>query len=140
VRLVQLLAAAGFDVALPNISVPDHKLFFTNAVLCLKSGTMRQSVSPTCFKSCGEAFLRPLVGLISPRAIATLGARALEAVLRIDGATPPRTLIFLLDEGWTFKLRSGVTVFPFVHPMASRPKAKQLQDWRRLERWFRGEV
>ena len=78
--LVNLIAHAGVTIAPPRYGVSDDRLFFTNAVLCMKSGGMQAAIPASCFRQCGSLFLRPLVELVSPRVVVTLGERAMRAV------------------------------------------------------------
>ena len=46
--LVELLGKAGFKIDPPHENNHDNVLFFTNAVLCLKSGSMQKAVPKSC--------------------------------------------------------------------------------------------
>jgi hypothetical protein len=59
-----------------------HRLFFTNAVLCLKTkeAGMQGPVSKNHSATCSEKFLKPLLEILKPRIIIALGEVALNAV------------------------------------------------------------
>ena len=62
---------------MPYEAREDHLVFFTNAILCLKTkGGMQGKVEKEWFSSCGETFLRPLIELIQPQVVVCLGERA----------------------------------------------------------------
>jgi hypothetical protein len=65
--LVELLAAAGFTISPPCRGISSDQVFFTNAVLCLKHGSMQEAIPPACFRACGLRFLRPTIELVSPK-------------------------------------------------------------------------
>ena len=141
-NLVRLLAAAGFSVPLPRIGSPDDTLFFTNAVLCLKQGSMQRAIPSSCFQACAQRFLRPTIDLVAPRAVAALGAGALGAVLLAYGLRSPGPLLELVVAGVTFDLPSGARVFPLCHPSptvhaTTRSLALQESDWSRVGEWLR---
>jgi DNA polymerase len=62
----------------------DPRLFFTNAVLCMKEGDgMSADVPRAGVERCGQRFLRPLVELVAPRVIVTLGEQAFRSAWRV---------------------------------------------------------
>lgn len=68
-RLVSLLESIG-------VSVEKDKLFFTNAILCLKDGGLSGKVKTSWFNNCASNFLRPLLDTIKPEITISLGAYA----------------------------------------------------------------
>src|SRR5579863_7505103 len=60
-RIRELLASVGVNIALPREPQAIRPLFFTNSVLCLRSGHSLTSgnVRSRCFTNCSGAFLRP---------------------------------------------------------------------------------
>jgi DNA polymerase len=139
--LVELAKAAGLDIAPPRRGCSEDKLFFTNAVLCLKKGTMGSAIPPRCFRECGRRFLRPTIELIRPRAVVCLGIPALDAVLESFELSRAQGLISLIEAGQTFELLRGITAFPMCHPSprvrGQRSLDQQNSDWARLGDWLR---
>jgi len=135
--LVKLVAEAGLNISAPKKGASEDVIFCTNAVLCLKQGGMQAAVRSVCYSACGKRFLRPLIELIKPKAVATLGSGALKAILRAYEIENSSSLLNLLDSGRTFDLSGGVRLFPMAHPSKSvlnitRSLETQLSDWRKL--------
>jgi uracil-DNA glycosylase len=135
-RLLLFLKAAGFQIAPPHFPLADDKLFFTNAVLCLKRGKMRSPIPTECFNACSRLFLSRTLELVSPRAVATLGGRALDAVLCAFGQKRKQSIAALLESPLPLELFGETYLFPFFHPMASRSLAQQSADWERMGQWL----
>lgn len=139
--LVKLLEAAGIDVLPPRMGVSDDRVFFTNAVLCLKAGNMQAAVPKKYFHTCGERFLRPIIELVAPAAVATLGVGALDAVLYAFGKRRSVGFRELMQQGEVFDLMETCRLFPMYHPSrtvlnTTRPLAQQTEDWKRLGVWL----
>jgi uracil-DNA glycosylase len=138
-NLVKLVAEAGITINPPRDGVSEDIIFLTNAVLCLKEGDMSAFIPPQYFAACGKKFLRPLLDIIKPKAVATLGSGALFAVdaaygIGIDWT---RTLTDLVQSNQTFDLSQSSKLFPMFHPSPRvlarfRSFDKQAEDWRRL--------
>jgi uracil-DNA glycosylase len=137
-RLVELVAAAGIRIEPPRIGRSDDRLFFTNAVLCLKQGGMSAPVPAECSRTCGRRFLRPTIELVSPRAVAALGVHAVKAVLAAFDIEAPRdSLLELIDAGQTFQLSDRTRLFPLAHPSnRTRSMTLQKRDWQQLGEWL----
>jgi len=78
--LVKLLAIAGVEVASRGTRKPRHTAFFTNAILCLKSGGVQGKVTPAWFRSCGD-FLHRQIEIVQPRVVVGLGELAYRSIL-----------------------------------------------------------
>jgi len=143
--LVDLLASIGIAVPLPDLDHSDDTLFFTNAVLCLKGGGMQRTVLRRHVRECAHRFLKPMIDLISPVAIAALGVNALHAVLLPYGLTPAASLTELIEKNITFDLPNGARVFPLCHPSRTvlnthRALYKQRSDWVRVGDWLQAQM
>lgn len=139
--LIELAAEAGFNLQKPVLGQPDDVLFFTNAVLCLKPGSMSARVPSRCFETCGKAFLRATVELVNPRAVVTLGVGALRALEHAFELSQHGDLGAVVEPGPAFFLPSGAAVFPRYHPSRTvmniaRSFAEQRADWRRIGDWL----
>jgi uracil-DNA glycosylase len=135
--LVELLAAAGFTISPPRRGISSDQVFFTNAVLCLKHGSMQAAIPPACFRACGLRFLRPTIELVSPKVVATLGTHALDAVLSAFELSRSQPLLALIRDGFTFQLTCGARLFPMCHPSrtvinTTRSLDLQKSDWKRI--------
>src|SRR5439155_26930549 len=84
-NLVKLLFSIGIHIELPTKQGAVRRLFFTNAVLCLKEGRLLGPVKTACFNHCGTAFLSKQIEIVNPKVLVTLGHQAYKAVLRSYG-------------------------------------------------------
>ena len=81
--LGELLNIIGVTVGQPDDTKSDRGVaFFTNAVLCLKTGGLQGSVEADWFRNCGERFLKPTIDCVRPKILVTLGEKAYRAVAR----------------------------------------------------------
>lgn len=77
--LRELLGSIGIEIAPPGDSALPQRVFFTNAILCLKTeGGLQGAVRPSWFSNCGTTFLRPLIGIVHPKVVACLGRTRLD--------------------------------------------------------------
>lgn len=128
--LAALLAHAAIPVDPPQFGIADDRVFFTNAVLCMKRGGMRAPVSEACASACGRRFLRPTIELIAPKVIVSLGARAMGAVCRAFDLEPPARLCAAVAV--PIPLAGSTVLMPLYHPAASRSRQAQESDWDRV--------
>lgn len=103
---------------------------------------MQSPIAAACFREWGTRFLRPLVDLVRPRAIAALGTGALDGVLGAFGIRRNAGLIELIERRETYDLPNGGRVFPLCHPSPTvmnvmRSMERQKEDWRRVGEWLR---
>jgi DNA polymerase len=95
-NLVELFKLIGIDIGTPskpNFSAP---VFFTNTILGIKQdGNMSAKVRKAWAKESADLFLAPLIEIIRPKTIITLGGYAYGEVARIYGlpVLPLRELI-----------------------------------------------
>jgi DNA polymerase len=135
--LVQLIRAAGIEIDPPDPRVKSETAFFTNAVLCLKTeGGMQGDVEQPWFDRCGSAFLVPLIKLVHPRVVVTLGERGFR-VLESLYALPRKTFAAAVEDRDGFALDAETRLFPRYHCgrrilNTHRSFEQQLTDWRRL--------
>jgi uracil-DNA glycosylase family 4 len=87
--LVELLAIAGVEVAPLGAPEMSHVAFFTNAILCLKSGGLQGSVSRVWFKKCRH-YLRRQIEIVHPKVVIGLGKHAYESILESFDLTAAR--------------------------------------------------
>ena len=139
-RLIELLSLAGVEVTVPTKLGRAGTAFFTNAILCLKTGGLQGRVEPRWFESCGVRFLRRTIDTVSPRAVVGLGVHATTAICGAYEIKPPRRFaVAVADVG--IALPGGPTLFPRYHCGArstnmNRSREKQDEDWRRIGSWL----
>jgi DNA polymerase len=129
-KLTALMTRAGIPINPPRFGTADDRLFFTNAVLCMKRGGMRAPVPECCAAECGRRFLRPTIEIVAPRVVVTLGGRAMKAVCRAFDVAHPSSLCAAVAV--PIPLTSSTVLMPLYHPAASRPGQAQQLDWDRV--------
>ena len=122
-----------------------NRLFFTNAVLCLKPREkgMQGNVDQDHAAHCGLRFLRPLLGILKPALVIALGQHALTAVCKAHGLSHHRlNTATNLCEG--IKLPDGSRLFAVYHPNMRtanqhRSQALQKADWARIKKYLKSK-
>jgi uracil-DNA glycosylase len=135
--LLELLDSIGFKLKMPSETHDDGVLFFTNAVLCLKSGGAQGPVLREWFRNCGKRFLRPTIELVKPMTVVCLGERAYRAVLGAWEIKAPRFKDAVISKEPVPLSPGGPWVFPVYHCGAlalnmNRNIVEQRDDWRRI--------
>lgn len=124
-NLKMLLASVGYGLG--------DRLYFTNAVLCLKEGSMNERVKAGCFRNCGIGFLKPQIELVQPRVVVTLGRLAYRAVMHAYDRRPQASM---RDAVKTHEVIGSSTLFPMYHcgPLGTRSRSlvQQKGDWERV--------
>jgi uracil-DNA glycosylase len=77
-------------------SINKNEIFFTNAILCIKSGKMNASIKKKWITNCSMSFLKPLIleHLKSLKIIITLGKVALDSINEISVDVNKKTTDF----------------------------------------------
>ena len=120
---------------------PDNRLFFTNAVLCmkgLKGPRMQGDVDRDRFRSC-EPFLKRTIDLVAPKVVITLGREAQRSVWRayLKAPLPP----LALAAGKLHTLTPIMQLLPVYHPGRRnlnryRPLPLMKVDWQPLAQFI----
>jgi DNA polymerase len=139
--LRQLCLILGYEIGTVTNPIRQDKLFFTNAVLCLKSGNMSSPLSAKVYSNCNLAFLQPLFLLIKPKYIISLGSKAYETIIIADGkkvSSEPK--ISEVCGKKPIKLQNGAFLFPVFHcgglGLANRQIGKQFEDWKNIKEFI----
>jgi uracil-DNA glycosylase family 4 len=138
INLVDLFKCAGLHIDLPEHGKPGDSLFFTNAVLCMKSGEKngrQQSIAASCFTNCSP-FLKRSIELVAPSVVVTLGTHALTATRRAFGISSDEPLSQAV--GQPVPLATGIQLVPMYHPSPTvvnthRSREVMRNDWRSLK-------
>ena len=135
--LRDLVACAGLEISMPEYGAPEDRAFFTNAVLCIKTGNQkgrRQNVPMWCFHNC-SSFLRRTIEVVNPTVVVTLGVKALKTVRAAFPGGDRRPLREIV--GNCIPLIPGVMLAPMYHPSPQvvnryRSFAEMCEDWEGL--------
>lgn len=145
--LVELLEVAGIQInPVGANNAGKERIFLTNAILCLKSGGLQGPVKKPWFENCGKEFLLPLIRIVRPEVVVTLGVRAYKAIVSAIGgklATGPFHDIVENPNG--FEIGDGVRLFPRYHCgqrvlNRHRKIAQQHKDWKKIGRYLKRGV
>ena len=156
-RLRLLVKQLGLELGSPSLGSSTSGVFLTNAILCMKPGEMSDPNPQKVYNNCGTNFLRPLIDLVRPKAMITLGVQATRSVLFAYLERQPefkgiRAQGFkAIFQRHAIELEKGVTLFPVYHPGAlgrmNRKKIEptgpdgwslQVEDWKRIAQHING--
>lgn len=134
-NIIELFKCVGIDIGIPskpNVSTP---VFFTNSILGIKvDGKMAGKISQSWARQCTDAFLKPLIDIINPRVIITLGTVAYGEVAYLYGLRKT-SLKKLLSESPEIQVNKKV-ICPRFHcgglGLANRKLDDQKRDWLRI--------
>lgn len=140
-NLRELLKIVGIEIGKPR-DQQDQVIFLTNLILCLKTGGLQGCVEDRWFANCASAFFRPLVEIINPRVIITLGKKTSESVLRLYGIAYSKSVPFSsIVERAPYALSNTISLFPVYHCGAgsvnrNRSMLQQREDWLKIRKWL----
>ena len=138
-NLIKLIGTAGFSIQDVYLPEGQNVLFFTNAVLCLKSGNLQAEVKKDCFINCAS-FLRRQIEIINPVVVVGLGKHAYEAILSYFNLKAGRFRAEVESENGK-ELLNGTHVFAVYHcgsksTNMNRPLEEQMKDWMRIRKFM----
>jgi Uracil DNA glycosylase superfamily len=137
--LRSLLASIGIEIDPSSDHDTEWVLFFTNAILCLKTkGGMTGAVKDDWFKNCGELFLKPLIEIITPKVVIAIGEKAFRAVCRSYAVEAPKSFRESVEYNNGFSLPGNKVLFPVYHCGVrslhmNRNLVEQRLDWARIK-------
>lgn len=142
-NLIKLIGAIGFSIQDVYLPEGQNVLFFTNAVLCLKSGNLQAKVQRGWFIDCAS-FLRRQIEIVDPVAVVGLGRLAYEAILSCFNLKTGQFRSEVEIENGR-RLSNGIHVFAVYHCGAkgtnmNRPMDKQIMDWMRIQRFIKRKM
>lgn len=126
-----------YDIGHPCNPNREAPIFFTNAVMGLKDGTMSANFKDKWLSESRESFLIPLIEIINPNVIITIGAKATKSLSKIYG--------FKMKSHTNMVNESPIEVgdkkvFPVFHTgglgLRNRSKALQIEDWKAIKKWL----
>jgi uracil-DNA glycosylase len=141
-NLQRLLKKVGVRVAKPR-DQQDQVVFFTNLILCLKTGGLQGRVDEEWFTNCACTFTKPLIDIINPRAVLGLGKKVSECILSLYGIPYKKNDVFSRMINLSpYRLTKSTVLFPLYHCGAggvnrNRPMPEQEKDWSKVNKWLR---
>lgn len=132
--LIKLVEILGYNLDVPT-KHSNTKIFLTNSVLCMKEGPMNAPIPTSVYKNCGKNFLKPLVDIIQPKAVITLGKEATRAAIRAfldkKEASALLKLSFnnlFLENRVIYPSNNSVRIFPVYHSGPLGQKNRKVHD------------
>ena len=151
--LHRLLTSVGYDIGLPEAPKPAG-VFLADAVPFIGMGTVSKHARKCALKHCTEHYLVPLLDIINPQVVISVGAGTTQALFEHFGLAVPRVVprsnppsLMARMYFAPFEIREGATaLFPVFHPgyINQRKRGKghkrdgftlMLRDWRRVKEW-----
>lgn len=140
--LRRLLSHIGLDPGPPSAPLT-QPLFFTNAVLGLKSGGMSTELKNIWLRHSSVHFTAPLIDIVQPRLIVTIGISAFKALRLIFPFLPYESMNGLLKYP-PFHLPGKRILFAMAHcgglGLANRTMEEQLRDWQKIGPYLQNPV
>jgi hypothetical protein len=138
--LIKLIKyGTGKEITLPSFGNKNSDFFFTNAIIGIKETTkkgMSSSIKSKWLKHSIDFFLNPLIKIIQPKYIVTLGKPAYDAIATIYGLPKNQTMKSLVNTNP--KIVNGVKIFSFFHcgrlGLANRGEIDQIKDWEKMRK------
>lgn len=143
-NLQKLLKIVGVEIRKPRDS-QDQAAFFTNLILCLKTGGLQGRVDDQWFANCSHTFFKPLLEIIRPKVIVALGKKVSESILSLYGIPHAKNAAFsrLVSQS-PYQLTNSMVFFPVYHCGArsvnrNRSLPEQEEDWFKVGKWLKNE-
>jgi len=140
--LANLLVSIEIAIGPPGAAIGQDVVFFTNAILCLKSGGLQAPVQDVWFRNCA-LYLQKQIEIVQPSVVVGLGVRPFRSVLRSFGLPVPRgPHRKVVEDPEGTLLPNGSRLFAVYHCGARirnslRDMDAQLNDWARIRRFLR---
>ena len=131
---------ASIEIPIPPPSASDRgmsSIFLTNAILCLKEGGLGAEVKREWFNNCGHHYLKPLIEIIRPKAVVSLGKYAYETISQLFNLQK-KSFRDAVDQQVGIPLSKNVVFLPVYHCSprvlhTHRGLAQQKSDWQRIK-------
>ncbi len=137
-NLREYCAILGFDVGHPCAPNKAEPVFFTNAVMALKSGSMSANFKDSWLKESREEFLKPLIDIIKPEVIIPIGTKATISLGKLYGFPVGSHADMLATS--PVRTVGGPLIFPVYHTgglgLRNRSKLLQVEDWKRINEYL----
>jgi Uracil DNA glycosylase superfamily len=135
-NLTRLFQSIGISVEGPETGKKNPRLFFTNAILCLKPGGLTTPIEKNYATVCSSKFLKPLIDLIEPKVVIGLGTFAYESIAA-SYDLPILPFMKAVENPDGFLIGKSSRLFPVYHCGAhgwniNRKGPVQIEDWRKI--------
>lgn len=136
-NLIKLFSSMNINIGTPLLPNKDAPVFLTNAIVGIidtdkKGGNSISSISK---RESTKDFLRPLIDIIDPKVVITMGREAYECVCNAFGTPRVKSMREALEQG-PVELPGSKLLFAVYHcgglGLANRPLSKQLEDWEKI--------
>lgn len=134
-NLHDLFLSIGIEIGHPLNPNRKASVFFTNAVMGLKDGSMSSNFKDKWVKESRERFIIPLIKIIQPEIIITLGTKAMTTVSTIYNIPVQNLKTRVLQN--PIITENNIKFFAFYHPgklgTINRPFEIQKDDWQNIK-------
>jgi DNA polymerase len=138
-NLVELFAMLGIDIGLPSNPNKSAKVFLTNTILGMKDGGMSSSISAKWVNEGAKEFLAPLIEIVQPEIIITLGTNSYKAMAEIYALKKSISLKEISGKE-PIVLDDGKLLFTMFHcgglGLRNRSLNLQKEDWLRVKKYL----
>lgn len=138
-NLIELFKMINIDIGTPINPNKKAAVFFTNAILGIKDNGMSSKVKEQWEKECTENFLYPLIEIIKPKIILTLGTVPFKAIKRVYKLKQKPVLRELINQNPI--ILDSTKIFAFYHcgglGLANRKLDIQKEDWIRINEYIK---
>lgn len=137
--ILHLLYSIGIEIPPPSMSNSTQSIvFLTNAILCLKKGKLGAPVKREWFENCGPHYLKPLIEIVKPKVVVSLGRYAYQSLCTLYGL-PKMRFRDVVDQKDAFLLSDKMLYFAMYHCsprvlLTHRKFEQQKADWQRVKK------
>ena len=137
-----MLNAAGITTGTLDNPESNYKIHFTNIIPFIRTGEMQGNkegiISKTVIQECAVQFLKPLIEIVKPKIIITLGLSVFEGLQAIFNIKPSTRSFTSIVEDSPLFIDSTLKIFPMFHCGAmgvnlNRRFEIQKEDWRKVK-------
>lgn len=130
-NLIELIKVLNIDIGTPSNPNKSAPVLFTNAIFGIKDNGMSSKVKDSWGKECTKVFLEPLIEIIKPKIIITLGKYAFKSVKDLYKLKEEPVLKNLINKN-PIRVDNKI-IFAFYHcgglGLANRKLELQKEDW-----------
>lgn len=147
INLIELFKVLDIPIGTPNNPEGKYRLHFTNIIPFLRTGKMQGSleklIDQNNVNEFADNFIKPLIEIVNPKIIITLGLSSLKSVLSIFARSIPNSsrLRDLVEQG-PIELEKNLILFPMFHCGSSgvnrnRSLVDQKSDWFKIRPYLK---